>query len=62
MQGSHEATLGTLWPHVETPRPHVVVRGRVAPVGSSEATQGTPRPHEVVRCRASQAGPHGEAR
>jgi hypothetical protein len=53
--GSYVATEGT-------PRPHVAVRGRVAPVGSHEATQGTPRPHEAVRGRASQAGPRGVAR
>jgi hypothetical protein len=63
--GWREATQGTSWPHVateETPRPHVTVRGRVAPAGSPEATLGTPRSHVAVRGRASQAGPRGEAR
>jgi hypothetical protein len=45
----------------ETSRPHVAVRGRVAPVGSREATQGTLRPHVAVgrvapvgSCQATQ--------
>jgi hypothetical protein len=32
----------------ETPRPHVAVQGRVAPVGLREVTQGTPRPHVTM--------------
>jgi hypothetical protein len=55
MLGPHVATEGT-------PRPHVAVRERVAPVGSREATQGTPRPHEAVRGKVLQAGPRGVAR
>ena len=50
MVGPREATEGT-------PRPHVVVRGRSAPVGLHKATQETLRSHVAVRGRASQAGP-----
>jgi hypothetical protein len=38
-----EATQGTSWPHVateETPRPHMTVRGRVAPVGCMRRRRG----------------------
>jgi hypothetical protein len=62
LDGAGQETSG---PHVVTegtPRPHVAMWGRVAPVGSCEAMQGTLRPHEAVRGRASQVGPRWVAR